>query len=345
MQLMPAVPKSVASAMPMWLFVANSGWQLPLKQVGLVRSGAMVGTANMGIWQFNASDRVVKHPVIDSLKRALDADGKANKVENIYDDYVDNTLSKLDCRCEYCKGSLLFFKERVNDLPPIPAFYMQLWYDEIAIVCAVCGWWISLKFGDLLPSPIDYHLRTLNVCRSTLIDLDLTDISIPVDDVKTYLSLKYERRFSVSPRLFEEAVASVFRDAGYYAEITKYSHDGGIDVILRGEAGDQIGVQVKRYRNKIVVSQIREFIGALVVAGYTQGIFLTTSSFTADAVKSVERAKSRGLYIDLIGDNSFLTMLNLRSTDSYQSFSDWSGRHDDRRFSRVGKVRFYNYAM
>jgi len=38
----------------------------------------------------------------------------------------------------------------------------------------------------------------------------------------------------VNPRVFEETVASVFRDLGYHTRITGYSHDDGIDVVMDG---------------------------------------------------------------------------------------------------------------
>ena len=48
-----------------------------------------------------------------------------------------------------------------------------------------------------------------------------------------------------------------FGDLGYRARVTAYSGDDGIDVILDGDDDKAVGVQVKRYKNRIEVDQIR----------------------------------------------------------------------------------------
>ena len=102
---------------------------------------------------------------------------------------------------------------------------------------------------------------------------------------------KSNARFTIQPRLFEETVASVFRTLGYRAVVTSYSGDDGIDVILENDSGTFLGVQVKRYQDRIKVSQIRELLGALVINGMTRGIFITTSDFQSGAPRSVELAR------------------------------------------------------
>ncbi len=146
--------------------------------------------------------------------------------------------------------------------------------------------------------------------------LDLDDISLPLDDVSQYLLAKYEDRFSMHPRLFEEIVASAFRDAGYYARTTEYQNDGGIDVVLDGKGNKTIGVQVKRYKNSIKVSQIREFAGALIENDMTKGIFVTTSKFQGGAYQSISNFKERGIGIELMDSDRFYDALQImRGTD------------------------------
>jgi restriction system protein len=149
----------------------------------------------------------------------------------------------------------------------------------VAGVCPVCGWWkfykVADSWGDLELEEhdrVDFRFGVLKV-------LDLADISLPINQVRSYLVARYDARFSVHPHVFEEVVASVFRDQGYRVRITSYSGDDGIDVILDDAHNGTIGIQVKRYREKIKVSQIREFTGALVIGGHTRGIFVTTSDF------------------------------------------------------------------
>lgn len=54
-------------------------------------------------------------------------------------------------------------------------------------------------------------------------DPDLSDLSAPIADVRAYLTARYQRRFTLHPRLFEKTVASVFADHGYAATVTAYS--------------------------------------------------------------------------------------------------------------------------
>ena len=113
------------------------------------------------------------------------------------------------------------------------------------------------------------------------------------------------------PRLFELVVASVFREIGYVASATAYSNDGGIDVVL--EKGDStIGVQVKRYADRIEAEQIRSLAGALILANHTEGIFVTTSSFRSGAKSTAKRFTSKGYPIKLVDGERFLTQLGIQ---------------------------------
>lgn len=117
------------------------------------------------------------------------------------------------------------------------------------------------------------------------------------------------------PRLFEETVAAVFRNVGYYAQTTAYQKDGGIDVVLEGKNNKVVGVQVKRYKNSIKVSQIREFAGALIENDMTEGIFVTTSRFQSGAFKSATNFEKRGIGIELIDSNKFYDALQIKKID------------------------------
>lgn len=179
-------------------------------------------------------------------------------------------------------------------------------------VCPACGWWkygVGTSIGGNPPTSFEVKFASLKI-------LDLTDISIPVSDVRSYLTARYESRFEIHPRMFEEVVASVFRDHGYQARTTAYSGDGGIDVVLDGSNGSTIGVQVKRYKGRIAVDQIRELTGALVIEGHTRGVFVTTSDFQAGAGATAQRSAERGYPIDLVDAAAFLGALKIAQVAS-----------------------------
>lgn len=94
---------------------------------------------------------------------------------------------------------------------------------------------------------------------------------------------------------FEYFVLQLLSKMGYGGveeknfEVVGQSGDNGIDgIIYQDKLGiDRIYVQAKRWKgNKVQSKDIRDFIGALSLKGTTKGIFITTSEFTADAVKT-----------------------------------------------------------
>ena len=132
----------------------------------------------------------------------------------------------------------------------------------------------------------------------------------------------HERRKSISPRLLEKTVGSVFKRLGYHVYVTAYQKDGGIDVILsRGDK--RIGVQVKATGNRVSVEQIRSLVGALVRHGMTSGIFVTTSDFTRDARKLAEEYGSDGYCIQLFDAERFLEALRVTRRPMYQSAEEF----------------------
>ena len=74
-----------------------------------------------------------------------------------------------------------------------------------------------------------------------------------------------------------------FEDA---ASVTQYSHDEGIDGIIKEDklGLDNIYVQAKRFDTGTVGrKEIQSFVGALSGKGATKGVFITTSTFTKEA--------------------------------------------------------------
>lgn len=188
-------------------------------------------------------------------------------------------------------------------------------------ICAVCGWWLySVLTWIGGRSPPSQQLKA-----GALKQLDLTDVRLPIADVRAYLAAKYGARLDIDPRLFEDVVASVFRDHGFSAVVTAYSGDGGIDVILEDGEGT-IGVQVKRYKGRIAVDQIRELAGSLLINGHMRGIFVTTSTFQGGARKTADASAARGYPIELVDAPAFyeaLKIAQINSTDDIRARKPW----------------------
>jgi restriction system protein len=182
-------------------------------------------------------------------------------------------------------------------------------------ICSICGWWAVSQVERGGHYDINIKVRRVS---GALKKLDLTDISIPLEEAKQYLRARYSERYKIHPRKYEEVIASVFRETGYKVRLTSYSGDDGIDVIvLDGDQGDVVGVQAKRYQGKIEAVQIREFAGSLVLNGMTEGIFVTTSSFSKGAKRAVEGYKDHHISIDLWDADRFYSALSIRRRPYY----------------------------
>lgn len=101
--------------------------------------------------------------------------------------------------------------------------------------------------------------------------------------------MKLEDLYSLSPREFEELVASIFSNEGYEVNITPATRDGGIDVIAERrnslDLPDQWIIQCKRYRqdNKVSVNVVRQLAGVKSLLNSRNAALITTSEFTREA--------------------------------------------------------------
>ena len=142
------------------------------------------------------------------------------------------------------------------------------------------------------------------VPKSTV--LGLTSIQNPVSvgvsedtdpDAPEEVTVWHERLHQVllglSPAAFERLAQRLLRESGFIdVEVTGRTNDGGIDGIgtarVSGFLSFRVLFQCKRYQGTISSSQIRDFRGAMV--GRTDsGLFITTGTFTREAVKEATR--------------------------------------------------------
>ncbi|MFI1718583.1 restriction endonuclease [Streptomyces litmocidini] len=87
---------------------------------------------------------------------------------------------------------------------------------------------------------------------------------------------------AMDPIAFEGLVAELFRARGLQAVTTQRSGDGGVDVEALDPdpiSGGSIVVQVKRYRNTVPPSAVRDLFGTVQDKGANKGVLVTTSKF------------------------------------------------------------------
>lgn len=121
-----------------------------------------------------------------------------------------------------------------------------------------------------------------------------------------------------TPLFFERALVEVLKGMGYGGVDREVLHigghgDGGVDgVINQDPLGlSRIYVQAKRYSKENTVGrpEIQGFVGALTGKGASQGVFMTTSTFSAGAREYAESLQQQRV---VLVDGQHLAQLMIR---------------------------------
>ena len=123
------------------------------------------------------------------------------------------------------------------------------------------------------------------------------------DDLATQLLAQIK---SSHPSFFEKLVVDLMLKMGYggpgddAGTVTSYGHDAGIDGVINEDTLglDVIYLQAKRWDNTVGRPEIQKFVGALHGKRAKKGVFLTTSSFSADAIEYARAIDSKVVLID-----------------------------------------------
>jgi restriction system protein len=109
-----------------------------------------------------------------------------------------------------------------------------------------------------------------------------------------------------SPSFFERLVVEVIVKMGYggtrqdAGKAIGKSKDGGIDGIIKEDklGLDTIYIQAKRWEGTVGRPEIQKFVGALTGLRAKKGLFISTATFTSDAVDYVSRVDMKVVLID-----------------------------------------------
>jgi restriction system protein len=111
---------------------------------------------------------------------------------------------------------------------------------------------------------------------------------------------------SGTPAAFERVVVDLLVSMGYggsvedAGKVVGRSGDGGIDGIIKQDklGLDAIYVQAKRWKDVVGSPEIMKFSGGLTKRHANRGVFITTSTFTKDALEFVEALPQKIVLID-----------------------------------------------
>lgn len=114
------------------------------------------------------------------------------------------------------------------------------------------------------------------------------------------------RILACTPTFFEQLVVELLVKMGYggsrrdAGERIGQTGDGGIDGIIKEDrlGLDTIFIQAKRWQGSVGRPEIQKFVGALQGQRAKKGVFITTSTYTADAVDYATRIDTKVVLID-----------------------------------------------
>ncbi len=139
----------------------------------------------------------------------------------------------------------------------------------------------------------------------------LQDTETEINERTTWIDHLNEVLLSIEPSQFERLTQRLLRESGFtQVEVTGKSGDGGIDgkgiMKIGGLLSFHVLFQCKRYKGVVAARDIRDFRGALQGRA-DKGLFITTGSFTRDAIKEAQRDGAPP--IDLIDGNELAEKL------------------------------------
>jgi restriction system protein len=118
-------------------------------------------------------------------------------------------------------------------------------------------------------------------------------------------------------RRFEELTQGYFEKTGWSARRSSVGADGGIDIFLEKNGPEKriACVQCKQRSNEIIgVKYIREFFGVMVSEGIAEGYFVTTNTFSDEAVRFAQ-----GKPLHLISGDELLGNFASLAADQHES--------------------------
>lgn len=152
----------------------------------------------------------------------------------------------------------------------------------------------------------------------------------------------------ISPRQFEELIASVFEAEGYQVSVTSATRDGGVDVFAEREneleLPDQWIIECKKYSSDraVGVEVVRQLAGVKNILRSRNAVLVSTARFTKEA-----EAAAEAVGVDLVDRNKLIRWLDrlkpekqLKSTPKHQFQSVFiSHSHQDHEFvSRLNRA-------
>jgi len=173
---------------------------------------------------------------------------------------------------------------------------------------------IDIKYLEQFPEFVAFRELRRERSEEKPADLDTALETTPEETLDTaYQHLRVDLELEVleqvktaSPAFFERLVVELLVRMGYGGSLSDAgqavgrSGDGGIDGIIKEDrlGLDVIYIQAKRWDSTVGRPEIQKFAGALQGHRARKGVFLTTGTFSAEAIDFASRIDSKIVLID-----------------------------------------------
>jgi len=174
---------------------------------------------------------------------------------------------------------------------------------------------ISIKFLERFPEFATFRARGQRAAPTTSVDAaSAEETETPEETLEAaYQQIRgglaaqlLERVKAAPPRFFEQLVVELLLKMGYGSarkgagEAIGKAGDEGIDGIINEDrlGLDRVYLQAKRWDGTVGRPEIQRFVGALHGKRARKGVFITTSSFSPEAISFVETIDPRVVLID-----------------------------------------------
>jgi restriction system protein len=174
---------------------------------------------------------------------------------------------------------------------------------------------INIKFLQQFPSFVEFQRASRTGASDDSKAEPAPDVSRTVEETleEAHQSIRgvlaqelLDRVQKCRPEFFEHLVVELLVKMGYggsrkdAGERVGQSGDGGIDGIIKEDrlGLDVIYLQAKRWQDSVGRPEVQKFVGALQGQHARKGVFLTTSTFTKDAIEYAARLDSKVVLID-----------------------------------------------
>lgn len=169
--------------------------------------------------------------------------------------------------------------------------------------------------GEIDPSEVMQLVRQqhrdLALKNTGNTEVELSDYEPPEEAKLWREELHHLLTQEISPDAFERLAQRVLRESGFVqVEVTGKTGDGGIDgkgiARINGLMSFHVIFQCKKYQGSVSAGEIRDFRGAMVGRA-DKGLFITTGTFTAAAIK--EATRDGAPPVDLVDGDSLAEKL------------------------------------